>query len=326
VSVTAVVLTLDGRELLESMLPTLVAQDCEGLRIVVLDDGSTDGTAEWLRAQWPQVEVAVNDGNIGVARSFNRAVDLARGSAYLALLNNDLELAPDYVSRLVATLDEHHEAASANGKMRNFHDRALLDGAGDEFMWSGIAKRRGWGEPDRGQYDEACEVFSVCGGAAVVRMAAFEDVGGFDEDFHAYLEDIDWGFRAQLRGWTARYVPDTEVLHHGGATTRRADRERFFFRLQTRNPILVIVKNYPASRLVRQLPWILVHHLSWLVASVRRGYGRDHLAAFAAVVPMLPRMLRKRRQIQRGRRVSVERLDAVMSPEPPSRLRRGAKR
>src|SRR4051794_30521804 len=108
--ITAVVLTLDGRELLERMLPTLVAQDVPELRVVVLDDGSTDGTPTWLRREWPQLEVVVNEDNIGVARSFNRAVELARGSEYLVLLNNDLELARDYISKVVAALEAHPEA------------------------------------------------------------------------------------------------------------------------------------------------------------------------------------------------------------------------
>ena len=317
---TAVVLTLDGRELLANMLPTLVAQDYEGLRIVVLDDGSSDGTAEWLRAEWPQVEVVVNESNIGIARSFNRAIELARGTDYLALLNNDLELAPDYVSRLVAALEAHPEAASANGKMRNFHDPTLLDGAGDLFMWSSIATRRGWQEPDRGQYEEADEVFSACGGAAVYRMAAFDDVGGFDEDFYAYLEDIDWGFRAQLRGWRARYVPEAEVLHVGGATTNR--NKQFFARFQQRNIILVIIKNYPVRRMLSRLPWIAMQHGVWMAKSIRAGFGRAHLSAWADVVRMLPATLRKRRAIQRGKRVGIERLDDVMSPEPPLEIMR----
>ena len=317
-NVTAVVLTLDGRELLEGMLPTLVSQDAPNLRIVVLDDGSADGTPEWLRARWPRIEVVVNERNLGVARSFNRAVALARGSDYLALLNNDLELAPDYVSRLVAALEAHPEAAAANGKMRNFRDRALLDGAGDSFMWSSIALRRGWGEPDTGQFDEPAEVFSVCGGAAVYRMAAFDDVGVFDEDFHAYLEDIDWGFRAQLLGWTARYVPAAEVFHVGGATTSR--NARFYGRLQRRNTLLLIVKNYPLVAMLRHLPGIVTHHAGWLVASKRDGVARDHLAAWAQAARMLPATLRKRRAIQGRRRVGVDRLDAIMSPEPWSGL------
>lgn len=310
---TAVVLNLDGRELLERMLPTLVSQD-PGARLIVLDDGSSDGSPEWVQQAYPQVEVVRNAHNLGVARSFNRAVELAAGSDYLALLNNDLELEPGYLTTLVAVLDAHPEAASVAGKMRSVRDPARLDGAGDAFLWSSAATRRGYGELDEGQYDAPDEVFSACGGAAVYRMAAFEDVGPFDGDFFAYLEDIDWGFRAQLRGWTARYEPAAVVHHVGGATTNR--NAAFFGMLQRRNQLLIVVKDYPARALALHLPKILLHHAGWLVASVRDGVLPGHLRALAQVAAMLPATLAKRRAIQRRRRVPLARLDAVMSPEP----------
>lgn len=310
---TAVVLNLDGRELLERMLPTLELDD-PGLRVIVLDDGSTDGSPEWVAREYPGIEVVRNPENLGVARSFNRAAELAAGSEYLALLNNDLELEPGYLARLVAVLDAHPEAASATGKMRSVRDPTRLDGAGDAFMWSSAATRRGYGEPDTGQFDAPGEVFSACGGAAVYRMAALADVGRFDDDFFAYLEDIDWGFRAQLRGWTARYDPTAVVHHVGGATTNR--NAAFFGMLQRRNQLLLVIKDYPARALVRHAPKLALHHAGWLVASVRDGVLPGHLRALAQVVRMLPGTLRKRRAIQRGRRVSLARLDAVVSPEP----------
>jgi GT2 family glycosyltransferase len=310
---TAVVLNLDGRELLERMLPTLVDQDPDA-RLIVLDDGSSDGSPEWVEATYPQIEVVRNPHNLGVARSFNRAVELARGSDYLALLNNDLELEDGYLTTLVGVLDAHPEAASVAGKMRSVRDPTRLDGAGDAFLWSSAATRRGYGEVDTGQYDTPGEVFSACGGAAVYRMAAFDDVGPFDDDFFAYLEDIDWGFRAQLRGWSARYEPRAVVHHVGGATTNR--NAAFFGMLQRRNQLLLVIKDYPARALALHAPKIVLHHLGWLVASVRDGMLGDHLRALGQVVAMLPATLRKRRAIQRGRRISLERLDAVMSPEP----------
>jgi GT2 family glycosyltransferase len=243
--VTAVVLNLDGRELLERMLPTLVDQDPDA-RLIVLDDGSSDGSPEWVEATYPQIEVVRNPHNLGVARSFNRAVELARGSDYLALLNNDLELEDGYLTTLAGVLDAHPEAASAAGKMRSVRDPARLDGAGDAFLWSSAATRRGYGEVDAGQYDTPGEVFSACGGAAVYRMAAFDDVGLFDGDFFAYLEDIDWGFRAQLRGWTALYEPSAVVHHVGGATTNR--NAAFFGMLQRRNQLLLVIRTTRPAR------------------------------------------------------------------------------
>lgn len=311
--VTAVVLNLDGRALLERMLPTLELDDPE-LRVVLLDDGSTDGSPEWVAREWPGVEVVRNGENLGVARSLNRAIELAAGSEYLALLNNDLELEPGWLRTLVAALDAHPEAASAVGKMRSVRDPERLDGAGDAFLWSSAATRRGHGELDAGQYDAPGEVFSACGGAAVHRMAAFADVGAFDGDFLAYLEDVDWGFRAQLRGWTARYEPGAVVHHVGGATTDRD--AAFFAMLQRRNQLLLVIKDYPARALALHAPKVALHHAGWLVASVRDGVLPEHLRALGQVVAMLPATLRKRRAVQRGRRVPLARLDAVVSPEP----------
>jgi GT2 family glycosyltransferase len=311
---TAVVLNLDGRELLERMLPTLAAQDVAGARFVLLDDGSTDGSPEWAAAAFEWLEVVRNPQNLGVARSFNRAVELAAGSDYLALLNNDLELAPDYLARLVAVLEADPGAAAAIGKMRSARDPSRLDGAGDALQWSSAASRRGYGEPDDGRYDTPGEVFSACGGAAVYRMAAFEDVGPFDGDFVAYLEDIDWGFRARLRGWTARYEPGAEVLHVGGATTGRD--ARFYGRLQRRNQLLLVLTNYPSRALALHAPAILGHHVAWLAASARDGMLGEHARALGEAALMLPATWRKRRAIQAGRRVPVGAIDAAMSPEP----------
>jgi GT2 family glycosyltransferase len=310
---TAVILNLDGQALLERMLPTLELGDPE-VRVVLLDDGSRDGSDAWVESAHPAIEVVRNPQNLGVARSFNRAVELAAGSDYLALLNNDLELEPGYLRRLVEVLDAHPEAASVAGKMRSVRDPTRLDGAGDALLWSSAATRRGYGEVDAGQYDAPAEVFSACGGAAVYRMDAFADVGLFDADFFAYLEDIDWGFRAQLRGWTARYEPSAIVHHVGGATTSK--RAAYFGMLQRRNQLLLVIKNYPGRALALHLPKILLHHAGWLVASIRDGVLGAHIRALGQVVTMLPATLRKRRAIQGGRRVSLTRLDAVMSPEP----------
>jgi GT2 family glycosyltransferase len=316
VTLTAVVLNLNGQALLERMLPTLVAQDLPRgeRRLIVLDDGSTDGSPDWVEERFPEIQVVRNGENLGVARSFNRAVDLANASRYLALLNNDLELEPDYLSRLVRALDQRPEAGSATGKMRSMRDPSKLDGAGDAFLWSSAATRRGIGEPDRGQYDAPGEVFSACGGAAVYRVAAFRDVGLFDGDFFAYLEDIDWGFRAQLRGWSALYEPAAVVHHVGGATT--SSNARFFGMLQRRNQLLIVIKDYPGRALALHLPKIVLHHLGWIVASIRDEMLVDHLRALGQVVRMLPATLYKRRTIQRRRRVTLPRLDRVISPEP----------
>ncbi len=310
--VTAVVLTYNGRELLERMLPTLLAQRYTSFEALVVDDGSADGTVEHLREHWPQVRVIANPVNVGVAASLNRGVQAARGE-YVALLNNDVELDPDWLAALVRALGEHPEAAAATGKLLDFHHRERFEAAGDFMRWSGMSGHHGQGERVGSACEEPAAVFSPCAGAALYRRSAFADVGLFDEDFFAYLEDVDWGFRAQLAGYTARYEPAAVAYHMGGATTgRQASR---FTALLRRNSALVVLKDYPAAALLRHLPQVVAFQLISLYASFRDGILGAHLRALAGSARLLPRMLRKRRTIQRGRRVSVAQLDAAMAPE-----------
>jgi GT2 family glycosyltransferase len=311
--VTAVVLNYNGRHLLDTIVPSLLAQTYGELRAVVLDDGSTDGSGEYVRSRWPTVEVVELGQNVGITAALNRAVELATGE-YVALLNNDLELDPNWVTELVRTLDEHPNAGSVTGKMLDFYNRSMLDGAGDSFMWSSAAQRRGFRQPDRGQFDQPSQVFSPCAGAALFRRVTFEDVGGFDPDFFAYLEDVDWGFRAQLRGWQSHYEPRALAFHMGGATT--GQNPRLYGGLQRRNQLLLIVKNYPARAIVRHWPKIVLHHGGWVAASIRDRMFLAHLSAWWMALRALPAALCKRRAIQRARRVDLAYLESIISPEP----------
>lgn len=310
--VSAVVLTYNGRELLGQMLPTLLAQSGVVFETVVVDDGSSDDTLEYLRERWPQVRVIANPTNLGVAASLNRGVQAARGE-YVALLNNDIELASGWLAVLVRSLEVYREAASATGKLLDFHRREIFEAAGDFMRWSGMSGHYEQGKHVADAGDKPTAVFSPCAGAALYRRAALTEIGPFDEDFFAYLEDVDWGFRAQLAGYTARYEPAAVAYHMGGATTgRQAGR---FTALLRRNSALLVVKDYPTAALLRHLPKVLAFQLISLYASHRDGILRAHLREFGAAARLLPRMLHKRREIQRGRRVTIAQLDAAMAPE-----------
>ena len=319
---TAIVLTYDGRELLETLLPSLAAQEFADVRTVVVDNGSSDGTAAWLATDWPQFEVLALPENVGVAAALNRGMERV-DSELVALLNNDLELEPRWLGALVSALDAHPTAASATGKMLSFYERSVFDGAGDLLMWSGAATHRGMGEPDDGRYDTPAAVFSPCAGAAVYRRAAFTAVGPFDEAFFAYQEDIDWGLRAQLAGWTARYEPAAVAYHMGGATTRR--QWGYYNTLQRRNQVLVVLKNYPGRALLRHATKIVSYQGGWLVASAQEGNLRRHLGALGQVIAALPRLAHQRRAVQRSRRVPLAYLDTVMTPEPYAGQSAGAR-
>jgi GT2 family glycosyltransferase len=197
-----------------------------------------------------------------------------------------------------------------------FYDRReVIDGAGDFTSWYAVSAPRGRGETDRGQYDAPEAVFSACGGAALYRRTALEAVGPFDEDFFAYAEDVDWGFRAQLAGWTCRYQPLAVAFHMGGATSARVPNlSRYLF---FRNTLSMVAKDWPAAALARNGHRLVLFLAKTFIASVRgRWLGAFARGAFDAFA-QLPRTLRKRRSVQRSRRVDMTYLNGVVRAEYP---------
>ncbi len=315
--VTLTVLTYNGRELLDMTLSSVVDQrdgDRE-VAVLVVDNGSDDGTVAHVRERWPQVTVLELAENIGVAAALNRGID-AVATPFVGLLNNDVELAPGWLEPLLATLGSHPGAASATGKLMRYHDRTRIDAAGDVLLRSAAAINRGADELDHGQYDVAEAVFGACAGAALYRRSAFDEVGRFDETYFAYHEDIDWAMRAQLGGFEARYEPAALGYHMGGATTRR--RGDFYGHLQRRNHLLLIAKTFPAQMLVRHGWRIAVTQALWLAASARDRMLGKHLRSWREAASMLPATLRRRRVVQRTRRISLGRLEELMMTGLPA--------
>jgi GT2 family glycosyltransferase len=309
--VTAVVLNYNGRQLLESILPSLAQQRFRDFSTIVVDNASEDDSLSYLAEHWPDVEVVSTTKNVGVTAALNRGVRAARGE-FLALLNNDLELDPAWLGETVAAMSRHAEAASIACKLRMYHDRERLDGAGIVLTrWVG-GFPRGAGELDEGQYDREEETVAASAGAALYRASAFAEVGMFDESFWAYFEDVDWGLRAQLLGLRSWYVPTAVAYHMGGATTG-GDRAPIYQLLHERNRIGLMVKDLPLRVLRRNARLLLVDQKNDFVAAVREKRVRVFLRARLGAVWRLPHWLRARRRIQRGRRVSVDRVEELLS-------------
>ena len=313
--VTVVIPSWNGSAWLDIVLPTLERQRFRDFEAIVVDNGSTDGSAERLRERWPWVHVVALDRNLGFAAAVNRGIDRARGE-YVALVNNDMELHEDFLGALVAGLDSSPGAASVTAKMLTLGDRDVIDGAGDLLRWSGVVMPRGRGERDAGQYDAPAEVFSACGGAALYRRAAFDEVGRFDEAFFAQMEDVDWGFRARLLGHGCRYVPSAIAYHAGSSSMQRGERpDPWFWGLSVRNCIWMWAKCYPAGAVARHAHLLLAHELAGLYFALREGMVRAQLRAWRDALRGLPRVLGQRRAIQRARRIGRPELERVIAPE-----------
>jgi GT2 family glycosyltransferase len=310
VSVTAVVLNYDGRHLLEVILPSLSRQTYSPLEVLVVDDASRDGSVHYLSEHWPDVRVVSNVSNIGVTAAMNRGIAAASGE-YIALLNNDVELEPTWVEEMVAGLERHPDAGTVACKLRDFYKRDRLDGVGDGLTRSMVAYRRGRGEPDTGQFDREEEVLAPTGGAGLYRATALAEVGPFDESFFAYLEDVDWGLRAQLAGLRSWCIPSAVAYHMGGATTGGTENPRYLL-LHHRNRIGLIVKDLPMSVIVRNARAILREQAGTLVHGVQHRLLGLYLRAWLEALARLPGWLRARRRIQGLRRVPAGRLQALL--------------
>jgi GT2 family glycosyltransferase len=308
--VSAIVLTYDGRHLLEVILPTLAVQTRPPDETIVVDNGSSDGTAAWLAENWPQIGVVRLERNAGVAVALNYGV-AAAGGHMLALLNNDLELTPTWLEEMVAGLERHPDAGSVACKLRSYHDRERLDGTGDILTRGLVAYRRGGGELDVGQYELEQEILTPTAGAALYRASALASVGPFDESFWAYFEDVDWGLRAQLAGVRSWYIPSAIAFHMGGATTG-GDGNPFYSVLHHRNRIGLMVKDLPGPLLLRYAPTILRGQLGTLYDCARDGKLRVYLRGLAGALRLLPRWLAARRRIQSTRAVPPSRLDELL--------------
>lgn len=301
--VTVVIPNWNGERFLPPCLGSLREQSFRDFETVLVDNGSTDGSVPFVSRNFPEVRVLSLGENKGFSVAVNAGIR-ASHAEYVALLNNDTETDPGWLEALVRAAEAHPEAGSFASKLVDFKDRSMLDGAGDALRRSGLPYRLGHGEPDRGQYDEAAFVFGACAGAALYRRSMLDDIGLFDEDFFAYCEDGDLSFRAQLTGYRCLYVPEA-VVYHLGSASAGGKRSPTAVRLGTRNGLWLLVKNLPAPLVPRFLPFVAAGQLSRLISTASTFTLRAHLEGLAGVPRLLPRMLRKRREIQKRRQVPV---------------------
>src|SRR5215207_10727004 len=300
--VTVVIPNWNGESFLEVCLGSLRRQSFRDFETVLVDNGSTDGSIALVRRDFPEVRVVCLSENLGFSAAVNAGI-MASEANLVALLNNDTEVDPGWLEALVRAADDHPEAGFFASKLVDFHDRRLLDGAGDAVRLSGLPYRLGHGERDRGQFEREAFVFSACAAAALYRRSVFEEIGLFDEDFFSNCEDGDLSFRAQLAGYRCVYIPDAVVYHIGSASTG-GQKSALNTRLGAQNGINVLVKNLPAALTWRSLPFILAGQLSRLaVTALSPGLLRAYLSGLVGAGRLLPKMLRKRREIQKRRRV-----------------------
>lgn len=315
--VTVIIVNFNGGEHLLRCLSCLAEQDTQPERIVLIDNCSTDGSAaaarEWVSRDGrlaARLELVDSPVNAGFAAANNRAVEGCT-TEFVALLNPDAFPDPGWLTALVAAARQHPEAAAFGSWQRLEGQDGLLDGVGDVYHMSGVAWRDGHEKTRGDRYKPDAEIFSPCAAAALYRRQAVLAVGGFDEDFFCYFEDVDLGFRLRLAGYAARSVKAAGVSHVGAASTG-GSRSDFAVYHGHRNLVWCFVKNMPFPLVLLLLPGHVALLLVDLVSCSLRGYGRAVALSKWHAILGLPKFLRKRRAVQAMRRATCRDIWRIM--------------
>lgn len=313
--VTIVIPVWNGAAWLAACLDALAAQSFRDFTMIVVDNGSTDDSRALVARHAPQAALIAWDCNRGFAAAVNAGIRASR-TEYVALLNMDTRPCPDWLLNLVQAMDKSApDIGGLASKMLSMTDPAVVDDCGDSLSWQGAAAKRGHGR-SAAEFEKGEEIFSPCAGAALYRKSFLDELGGFDERFFAYLEDVDLGLRGRLRGYRYLFVPSAEVLHQGHGSGLPQAR---YVRLITRNRIILLLKNLPVRLLIRHALSLLYGQIYFFIA-YRRPLAA--LAGYLSVLPLLPHILRERRAIQPNLKLTLAQVEHLLTPtmnEPPLR-------
>lgn len=309
--ISIVIPNWNGKHFLAGCLDSLAKQTYAELEVIIVDNGSVDDSVKFIKSNYPKVRLLRFDHNRGFSPAVNEGIKESLGN-FIALLNNDTVVDPQWMAELITALKADHTLGSVASKMLAYHNHTVLDGAGDGYRRGGLPGRIGHREKDIGQFDSPRYVLGACGGAALYRKEVFDRIGLFDEDYFAYLEDIDLALRAQSAGYKCLYVP-TAIVYHLGCGTTGSGYSPLVVRLSSQNNINTLVKNIPMPLLLKFLP----HILYW------QGYyfacvlllGRQPLAWLQGnfnALRLLPKMLAKRQSINKARQVSLDYLEQLI--------------
>ena len=307
--VSVIVVNWNGCELLDGCLSPLFSQTHNNLEIILVDNGSSDGSVDYVKRRFPQAILVQLKQNRGFTGGNLAGLELATGQ-FVALVNNDTRVDEGLLEKLIQPMLKDQIIGICASKLI-IEGTNRIDSVGDGVTTAGVGFNRGHTE-DRSNYRSLQPVFAACAAGALYRRKMIDEIGFLDEDFFLYDEDVDLSFRAQLAGWKCVYVPDAIVHHKGNATAVRLSDTHVYY--HTRNLEFVWLKNMPAGLMLRYAHHKLVQEIgSFCYLCLRHGKWRPYLGAKLDAVKMFPRMWKKRRAIQARRRVSNAYLRSLMT-------------
>lgn len=308
-TITVIIVSWNSRELLTECLRQLERQTIQPVHVLVVDNASSDDSAAKAET-FNNITVLRMSTNLGFAAGNNQALEKCN-TEFVALLNPDAFPEPDWLERLLSAANTHPDVAAFGSRQLCQGNPEILDGIGDGYHMSGLVWRERHGEQQLAKDLVPQEIFSPCAAAALYRRQALVNMGGFDEDYFCYVEDVDLGFRLRLAGHKAMYVPDA-VVHHVGSASTGGQNSDFSVYHGHRNLVWTYVKDMPGALFWLLLPLHLLLNLATVGVFMARGQGKVILRAKWDAVKGLPKMWAKRKQIQAGRVATIRAIWRVL--------------
>ena len=271
---SVIIPNFNGKQFLKTCLDSIKNQNYSFYNVIIVDNASSDGSVQYIHENYPEFTLIQNKENLGFAAAVNQGIK-SSSSEYIFLLNNDVELEQDSISNLLKCIKKDKNIFGVSSKMILYTDRSKMDDAGDEYTILGWTRKVGDGKSPE-LYNAERETFSVCAGAALYRKSILDELGYFDENFFAYMEDVDISYRARIRGYKCVYCPDAVVYHFGSGTSGSRYNE-FKIRLAARNNVYVPYKNMPWPQLALNGIFLLAGYFIKYIFFSRKGQGSTYL-------------------------------------------------
>jgi GT2 family glycosyltransferase len=307
--ISVIIPNWNGKRFLGVCFNSLRKQTYKDFEIILVDNGSKDGSVSFIQENFPEVIILQFKENRGFSAAVNAGIRESKGK-YIALLNNDTEADPKWLEELKEILDGNPEVGFCGSKILFYDRRDRINSVGLRMSVNGSAGDIGFDTPDNGRFDERMYIFGACAAAAIYRKSLFQDVGFFDEDFFAYAEDVDISFRFQLRGNKCLYVPTAVVFHRWSGTALQ--NKNLITHYIERNLLFNYIKNMPIFFIIRFPLKVLRFQLYSFWGFLLHGKFILWLMSRVSVLPYILKMLDKRREIQRNRRVPTEYLHSLL--------------
>ena len=314
-----IIVNWNGKRFLDDCLGSLRRQTFRNFETILVDNGSSDGSAEYIQSRFPEVRLVVLNENRGFTGGNLAGYELASGTI-VVLLNNDTEAAPAWLEEIHKASTLHPNAGSFASKMMYFDDRDRIENCGFDLGTFGATLELGRDELDSSHWKALREVFGACGGAVAYRRSMLDQIGFLDPDFFMVYEDVDLSFRAQLHGYGCIHIPTAIVFHRYRASLGAGSPRQVFY--SQRNIEFVYFKNMPLGLILQTLPQRFLYEIGAAIHSIGQGSAGPFVRSKLNAIKHFPSLWRKRREIQQSKTVGASHIRSLMKPVLAAKLRK----